>query len=258
MGNNFLIVGKADRIKEYAELSSKYKLGLEYNDFIMPQVLDDESLCDDIISKYNEYVLSDCCTMHGAFMDVIVFSYDHKIAEISRQRMIGSMDIARRIGARAVIFHTNVNPFLMLGEYRDRAVRLTAEFVIQLLDKYSEINIYLENMFDDSPDVLCDISKLVGLRSNYGVCLDYAHASISTTDIERWITSLQPYIRHLHINDNDLKRDLHLAIGDGKIDWQQFKKYYDTYFRECTVLIETTSVEAQLKSIQYLKELSIL
>lgn len=73
----------------------------------------------------------------------------------------------------------------------------------------------MENMFDSDPVILQKISEQLCVYSNFGVCLDYAHAHLSDTPIEEWIKALRQYIRHIHINDNDLRRDLHLAVGDG-------------------------------------------
>jgi sugar phosphate isomerase/epimerase len=192
--------------------------------------------------------------MHGAFVDVLIFSYDEEIRAIARKRIIESMDIAKNIGAKAVIFHTNANPFLAYGEYKSRMINCTVEILREMLEQYSNINIYMENMFDSNPDILLEISEKLLEYDNYGVCFDYAHASISKTPVEKWIICLKRYIKHIHINDNDLINDLHLAVGDGKIDWEQFFTYYKKYFQDCTVLIETTSPKNQIRSVEFLKK----
>jgi sugar phosphate isomerase/epimerase len=74
-------------------------------------------------------------------------------------------------------------------------------------------------------------------------------------DIEEWVTTLAPFVKHIHINDNDLKQDLHLAVGKGLIDWVRFRTYYELYFEECSVLIETNEPEAQRESLEYLAEM---
>jgi sugar phosphate isomerase/epimerase len=112
----------------------------------------------------------------------------------------------------------------------------------------------MENMFDSDPVILQKISEQLCVYSNFGVCLDYAHAHLSDTPIEEWIKALRQYIRHIHINDNDLRRDLHLAVGDGRIDWELFCRYYQTYFEECSVLIETTKPDNQRRSLEYLRK----
>jgi hypothetical protein len=81
----------------------------------------------------------------------------------------------------------------------------TAEYVEELLKEYPEIDIYMENMFDMTPEVLVGISERLCQYSNYGVCLDYAHASISDSPMRDWVEMLAPYLKHVHISDNDLK-----------------------------------------------------
>lgn len=249
----FLIVSHVDKLQEHSAIAQKYGVGFEFNDFYMPEILLDKKRQQEIIEWYMAEGLPEYCTMHGAFFDVIVYSYDEEIRSISRKRMIQSMNIASKINAKGVVFHTNTNPFLTSEESDRRIIRYTVDFMSEILKRYPDINIYLENMFDGSPDILAKISKKLVTYDNYGVCFDYAHASISTTPMEEWISSLKKYIKHVHINDNDLKNDLHLPVGDGKIDWNAFKVYYDKYFKESTILIETRLPENQIKSLEFIK-----
>lgn len=122
------------------------------------------------------------------------------------------------------------------------------------------MNIYIENMFDSSPEMLLSLSERLCVHKNYGVCLDYAHASSfgGNVDISEWASALAPYVKHLHINDNDLKNDLHLPVGSGKIEWSIFKKYHDKYFSECSILIEVTGTANQRVSAKFLEELGLI
>ena len=70
-------------------------------------------------------------------------------------------------------------------------------------------------MFDEAPDVLLQLAEGMKECANFGVCLDYAHASISKTAAQEWMKTLAPYIRHMHINDNDLKNDLNKVMKEG-------------------------------------------
>lgn len=256
--NKIQIVSKISDWERHNQISDKYMTGLEYNDFYDPDILDDLEKCNNIINTYLEFNKDKYCTLHGAFLDVIVFSYDKRIRRISKDRMIQSMDIARRIGAKAVVFHTNVNPFLMNGEYFQRALLFTTEFLKELLEKYDDINIYLENMFDSDPYFLCKVSEELCCYHNYGICFDYAHAIISGTVIDKWIEALNRYIRHIHISDNDLRYDLHQAVGDGDINWSEFDYYYKRYFSECTLLIEISEPDSQIRSIEYLEHIGVI
>ena len=153
-----------------------------------------------------------------------------------------------------VKLHNNYNPFLNSDGYIDIWLKENIKFWSEILVNNSDINIYLENMFDVTPVVLEKISKELSKYDNYGVCLDIGHVAISKASLEEWASNLGEYVKHIHINDNDLVSDLHLAWGDGKIDREVFYECYKKYMSKATVLIETSSVENSVKSIKKLCE----
>ncbi len=250
---NLLIIPEINRIDKSLELAEKYDLGFEYNDFFSPSVYLNPDSVDNYIERYKAVLPHAPCTMHGAFFDINLFSYDSEIAEMSEKRIYQSIDIAKRLGAKAVIFHTNINPQIDSKPYLDNWHSRNRDFWGRLLTKEPDICIYLENMFDQTPDMLVTLSEELSCFRNYGVCFDYAHAAISKTSVGEWSQALSPFIRHVHINDNDLKSDLHLAVGSGKIEWKLFYKCYRRFFSKATVLIETSTFEAQRDSIDYLR-----
>lgn len=71
---------------------------------------------------------------------------------------------------------------------------------------------------------------------------------------EEWIKTLAPYIRRIHINDNDLINDLHLTVGDGCLDWKEYDRLIRKYRVEASVLVELNGYEAQKKSLEYMKQ----
>ena len=249
-----LIIPNINDIERSLELAHKYNLGFEYNDFFDPDVLDDESRIEELIKCYKKYDLPEFSTLHGAFYDVIPFSKDKKVKEISTLRIKQSIEVARKLSAFAVIFHTNYNPFLNTTGYMNLWIEENVRFWSEILEENKDINIYLENMFDSSPDMLKGLSKKLCMYENYGVCLDYAHASISKVAPKEWISSLDRYIKHIHINDNDLISDLHLPWGDGKVDREVFYENYKEYMNNATVLVENSDIEMQVKSLRKLKE----
>ncbi len=258
--SNFLIIPYLENMSESLSLAEKFGFGFEYNDFFSPDILDDTQISEEITVRYKSCRLPERCTMHGAFLDVLVFSEDKEIREISRKRVVQSIEAARKIGAEAVVFHTNHNPLLIAESYKKNWLERNESFWREILTEYPDKAVYMENMFDDSPDMLASLAERLSDINNFGVCFDYAHASSfgRNTAIGKWVKKLAPYVKHLHINDNDLKNDLHLAVGSGKINWTEFKEYYFEYFSECTVLIETSDVEAQKKSADFLKSIGII
>lgn len=251
--SRFLIIPDRENFEETLKLCDEYNLGLELNDFMHPRVLDDAEKCSEISLFYSEYE-NLVATSHGDFYDVLVFSEDKRIAEISRQRIIQSMEVARASGAEAVIFHSNIEPFLTADVYRESWLRRNERVFREICAKFPDMCVYLENMFDTRPHDLAKLGEKMSDVKNFGICFDYAHAFISSSPLSTWAKELSPYIKHVHINDNDGISDLHLAVGDGTIEWESFAKLRELYFKDASILIEVSSVEAQRKSIEYLKQ----
>ena len=247
-----LIIPNLKELPDAVSLAKEYSLGFEFNEFFAPAVLDNTLEQQRIISEYAKADLPDILTLHGAFFDVIPFSPDPKIREIAFLRIKQSIEAAKKIGAKAVIFHTNYNPQLNTPAYLEKWLHDNTNFWGEILETYPEISIYLENMFDTSPELLAKLSENLCRYPNYGVCLDYAHAVLSPTSPEIWAEQLGKYVKHIHLNDNDLKSDLHLAWGDGKIDRLNFYRCYSRWLNGASVLIEVSSVDKARRSLAIL------
>ena len=94
----FLIVAKADGLDEYRKIADEYGVGFEYNDFYMPDLLDDNLKLQSVMDRYRTVGVPEYCTMHGAFFDIIPFSNDSAIRRVSLERMKESMEIAEKMG----------------------------------------------------------------------------------------------------------------------------------------------------------------
>lgn len=257
MGRLYLIpdIQDIDRIRQ---LAGAYDCGFEYNDFYDPQVLDDRRKQEEIIEAYAKY-RSDFSqdTLHGAFLDVTIHSSDPLIREASMLRVRQTMEIAKRMGVKGVIFHTGRLAGFRVEYYLKQWKEMNASIFGKLAEEFPQQQIYLENMFDEAPDVLAELAEEMKDTVNFGVCLDYAHAALTNCSEQEWVETLAPYIRHMHINDNDLKNDLHRTVGTGLIDWQNFDRLMRKNSVQSTVLIEVKGYEAQKNSLEYMQQLGI-
>ncbi len=249
-----LVIPGVNQLSEWECFAGEQQLGYEFNDFFNPDVLEDDIEKNRLVEKYTSSTLPSYCTMHGAFYDIVPTSIDKRVREISHMRIVQSIECALRLGAKAVVFHTNYNPFLDSKEYKKQWIKANVEYWGQVLKQYPDMGIYLENMFDSSPEILIGLSEELSSLNNYGVCLDWAHAMLSKVSAENWAKDLGKYVKHIHINDNDLVSDLHLAWGDGKIDRDTFYLSYDEEMSGATILIETNDFDAAKRSVQMLKK----
>lgn len=236
-------------------LAKEYGCAFEFSDFYAPAVLDDPKKQEEIIECYARY-RSDFSndTMHGAFLDVTVHSSDPRIREVSELRVRQSMEIAKRMGLKGVVFHTGRLAGFRVEFYLRQWREMNQRFFGQIAQEYPRQQIYMENMFDEAPDVMAMLAEQMRTVDSFGICLDYAHAALTDSPGEAWVKTLAPHIRHMHINDNDLKNDLHWPVGEGRIDWGNFDELIRAHQVDATVLVEVSGYEAQKKSLEYMKQ----
>ena len=260
MGMLYLIPNP-HRMEESAELAERTGACFEYNDFFSPQLLDNREMLAERIRMYASLSRDRSRdTLHGAFFDVTVHSDDPGIREVSEKRIWQSMECAQTLGVRAVIFHTGTIPNFSSAIYESNWLERNSAFFRRVAQAYPNIGILMENMFDMRPDLLSALAAEMQDVQQFGVCLDWSHAAVfgsSFGEPEAWFDVLAPYIRHLHINDHDGLRDLHLPVGEGITNWTAFSEKLRSGKAEPSVLIETTSTEAQLASLKYMKEKGI-
>lgn len=247
----FYVIPNLKELNKYLELSSKYNLGFEYNEFFNPNILDSNDL-DNIIKKYQS-LNRKCDTLHGVFYDIALNSNDKLIKEISYKRVESSFIIAKKLNAKAIIFHTNYITWMKDEFYINSWIEENKKVYLELVKKY-DIDVYIENMFDLEPYILkrfldsCNDKRI-------NCCLDIAHASLSNVSLDIWFKELNKYIKHIHINDNDLISDMHEQIGLGKIDYKKAFKLINNLENkdDLSILIEINDYDKTINSYKYIK-----
>ncbi|MCR5113032.1 MAG: sugar phosphate isomerase/epimerase [Acholeplasmatales bacterium] len=248
----YYVIPTLKDLDKYLDLAKKFNLGFEYNEFFMPNILDDYELLNKTLESYKSLNrIND--TMHGVFFDIVLDSRDEKIRKISEDRVEESIKIAKSLNCKGVVFHTNYITWMKDEAYKARWVKMNGDFYLSMVNKYSDIEIYVENMFDLDPILLRRLMEYTN-NPRIKVCLDIAHASISKVEIKDWFKELGKYIGHLHINDNDKIIDMHEELGKGLIDYKKAYKYINMLDDNTSILIEISNFDKVYNSIKYLKD----
>lgn len=241
-----------DQLEVSLAVALEYGASFEYTDFTHPLALAHEAVADELMAQYCEMPMPAGSILHGACHDINICSVDDDIAELSRNRILASFAIARKMNAAAVVVHSGVNPRERSETSEKRWLEYTSEFFAQILQDNPDIGLYVENVLDYSPALLEKLAKQLCSFENFGICLDYAHASLSETSADLWVHKLRNYIRHVDISDNNLRYDEHLPLGGGRIDWARFDTLRAAYFPQTPILLEMASEEAVRSSIEYM------
>lgn len=256
MKGRWSIIPDFNNIEESVALADEYDAAFEYNDFFEPTVYEDEAETDRRIEKYLSLDRDRSKdTLHGVFYDIAVISRDTVIREHSRKLVRMSMDVASKLGCRGVVFHTGLLAGLNTEGYIGGWISGMCGFLRELAAEYKSLDIYVENTFESYPDIFKALMDRMSGIGNVGLCLDYAHAALTTTSEDVWYEALAPYIRHMHLNDNDLISDLHLAAGDGNIDYVRFKRLMEKFDTEGRILLEVNGNDKARRSLEYMTSL---
>lgn len=253
------LIPSAKRLAESVALASQVQAHFEYNDFYSPALMDDPEACRGRMRLYQaaDRDLSRD-TMHGAFFDVTIHSDDPLIRQVSEKRVRQSMAIAKEMGLRGVVFHTGTIPNFHTSFYEDTWLRRNRDFWRKVAEEYPDTQIFMENMFDMEPRLLMALAEEMKDCPTFGVCLDYAHARVFGGDPASWVEALAPYVRHMHVNDNDGVRDLHAAVGEGTTDWMLYNRHLRENRIHASVLLETADLDRQRRSLAYMAEHKII
>lgn len=198
--------------------------------------------------------------MHGPCIGMM-FTHLNLAFSMPQIKMIEeSLKVARKIGCSYYVMHGGLipNPYLMIEnkKTRDFFVELFIQRFREIFKKYANqgIKILLENLRSDREigGKIDDIIKIKKAIPQLGFCFDIAHAEI-TKQTSEILDKLK--IDYIHATDNNLIKDDHKVIGDGKINYKEvINKLRDKRF-DGKIILENLSFAECVYSSNSLKKL---
>ncbi|MFP4629954.1 MAG: sugar phosphate isomerase/epimerase family protein [Desulfohalobiaceae bacterium] len=162
------------------------------------------------------------CSIHLPFHDLQPGSLDDLILQATRERLRSSLRIAAIYQPRYLVGHANFIP--LYSNLFSRWLARAAETWRQTLQEWNKAApLYLENVREQDPRPLSDLlAELSEYRVNF--CFDLGHwasygGGSQYQNLSHWIQTMGPYLRHLHLHDNDCIADQHFGLGQGNIAW---------------------------------------
>jgi sugar phosphate isomerase/epimerase len=139
-------------------------------------------------------------------------------------------DVFSKLSVQYATVHANWPPKLFTGE---EGISFQVETLTKLVHDAMQYNIKIVyEPLDTWRDDIENVDEILRRVSGLFLHLDTGHANLFGRKPEQFIEKFHKQIRHIHLNDNDGIRDLHLHMGGGNIDWENLirvlKKYYDS------------------------------
>ena len=207
----------------------------------------------DIIELREKLDYNPKLTIHAPFMDLSPGAVDSKIREITIQRFSSVLDFSAILKPEIIVFHSGYDR----RKYDDKIdVWLEGSLKTWIpLNKRAEelgVKIAIENIFEDEPDNLRMLAQEMD-SENFGLCFDVGHFNLfSRISLSKWLQITGPFIKEIHLHDNDGSGDDHLAIGDGTLDFETIFKM--TRELNCVYTIEAHTVENAKKSMEMVRK----
>ena len=235
--------------RKWEELAQSENLMYEVLELSMPPALGESGRYQACEDWYREGKRT--FSVHGVFIDINPASSDRRFCGLSRVRSFESCELAVRLGAENVVFHSSCCTFLR-GAYLDYWAGGCAEFFEELALKYP-LRIFIENSQDVDTDPLKALMQRIS-NPKIGVCLDLGHVNYSRIPPEQWFEDLGSRIGYLHLSDNMGQFDDHLPLGRGTVDWEKADRLWRAAGKRMPLTLETGGIEGVKESLRFLKE----
>lgn len=193
-------------------------------------------------------------SLHLPFSDMNLASINQEIRKVVIRQIKHCLRLASPFVELAVLHPGYLSPYG--SQVPELAESLNIESIQTICDyaaKY-DILIALENMpnipkiFGTKPTELLNIVELVD-RKNLGLTFDAGHANTFNA-INEFLIAYKNKISHVHIHDNFGKKDLHMQIGTGTIDWVELMNGLSNY--KGLFVIEANTLEDGIKGVEFL------
>ena len=234
------------------DAARKHGLGIEIAEYCTAWNMDEKfSETDEKVRKTINGV--NALTLHAPFNELFPCAIDPKARNLAKERYLQAIKLAENYKADRIIIHGGYNSKMYYPVwYTEQSVVFWREF---MAEHTGDIRICLENVFEETPDMLIDIVNGVN-DPRLGVCLDIGHVNAySEISPLIWLEKCAPYIFHYHIHNNHGDFDTHNSPGDGTIPMCELLAAAETLTPKATKALEVLEAAP---SVNWLIENNIL
>ena len=210
-----------------------------------------EILGEDMILEKDNHEFRDCgldIRIHSPTVDINIASLNKGIRKESIRQIINCAHIAEDLNASAITVHPGIigrnEPHL-----REQAMLYSIESIGEIIDN-SNVAISVENMPVRGKFLGNTVEEIERIQEETGcyLTIDTGHGN-TCGNLEEMLNLKK--ISYCHLNDNDGKKDQHIALGDGTMDLNLLKKID-------TAIIELNNFDNILKSQEVIRKLGLI
>jgi sugar phosphate isomerase/epimerase len=195
-------------------------------------------------------------TFHGPFMDLAPGAVDEHIREVSAGRLQRTMDLVPLFRPSSAVFHAGYDDRKYHASRKEWLARSLATWE-PLIGRAEELGvaIHLENVYEQTPEMILTLLEAISSDS-VGFCFDVGHMNaFAEVPLLEWLDALGPYLREIHLHDNDGQGDTHAPIGSGNFPFDQLFRYLRDQGMNPLLTLEPHEEPSLWKSLENLEGL---
>lgn len=196
-------------------------------------------------------------TLHGPFLDLSPGSLDPAVRELTKHRFQQMLELVALFKPRAVVCHAGYDR-KVYGFHREEWLQNSLTLWSWLAGAiHAEGSILmLENVYEDGPEDMIVLFERLE-QQNIKFCLDTGHLlAFGQASLQQWLDSLEPFLGQIHLHDNDGGWDDHLALGQGRIDFQYLFDFLKSKRPKPPIItLEPHEEEAFWPSVEFLEKI---
>lgn len=212
--------------------------GVELNSLISPELLDRDWQPEltgyvDRLKTYPGII-----SAHGVCMDLNPASPDRKIFNLTKERYLNTIAVAKRLKAQYLVFHSQINPWLKDPKVKAIKNNRQLPFWEACFERVGENGptLLLENVYEDNPRDLADLVQRIG-HPRLQVCLDVGHVLANPgLQLDEWFEILADKIVYLHLHWNSRTYDQHQTPPDAFL--AEIKELLEKYQLQPMIALE--------------------
>ncbi|MBN1134153.1 MAG: sugar phosphate isomerase/epimerase [Methanosarcinaceae archaeon] len=196
-------------------------------------------------------------TLHLPFSDLNLGTLNPGISQEVRRQMMSNIELASDFVELAVVHPGYLSPYgVLVPELAWRANVDSLQLICDFAADYG-ILVAVENM-PDVPNVFgkCPLEILRMTEEvsceNIGFTFDVGHANTMGV-VDDFLDECLGMVSHVHLHDNMGKKDEHLPVGKGSVDWKTVMHRLSSF--KGSFVTEVNSVEEGVESLAFLKGL---
>lgn len=197
--------------------------------------------------------------------EMAVAEFNPAVSEGYRKAVAETIALAKKIGVKTINMHLSDGAKYTMP---DRIVYFYGAYQEEYLKQMRVFRELCEREIGNSGITVC-IENLNGFRDYnlaalelllespvFGLTMDIGHNYCAKYQDEVWILEHADRLQHMHMHDANNGKNDHLALGEGELDIQKFLALAEKC--DCSVVLETKTIEGLKKSAQWIKNRGLL